>query len=159
MAAVASPALFETVVALAGAGGLGAAGLKLFEAWMAKRRTPEQRIGDAAGGASELIQLAMQAAGTSVQQLLAEVKDLKERMDVLQDSHDACERKNVELSQQVEQLTQLRRQDTQRIDSLLRQLADPAATAPGGSLSGAVIEMAEGTVTVTKPERRTRKRT
>jgi hypothetical protein len=159
MAAVASPALLETVVALAGAGGLGAAGLKLFETLVAKRRSPEQRIGDAAAGASQLIELAMKGAGTSVQQLMAQVEDLNQRMDVLQDSHDACERKNVELSQQVEQLTQLRRQDTQRIDSLLRQLADPAATAPGGSLSGAVIEMAEGTVTVTRPERRTRKRT
>lgn len=61
----------------AGGGVLAVAAMRLVEAWWSKRRTPEQRLGDAASAASDLIQLAMQASGTSVQQLLSDVADLR----------------------------------------------------------------------------------
>ncbi len=154
MSAQTSLSLTEIAAGVLGTGALGAAGMKLAEVWLSKRRTPTQQMGDAAGSAAQLIELALKASGTSVQQLLAEVKDLKEEMQVLRSDHEACERKNVELGQQVEALTQQGRQQAQRIDSLLRELSNPRSTQPGGSLSGAVIAMENGGVTVTRPNRR-----
>lgn len=141
------------VLTATGSGGagvlLGVAALKFVEALLARRRTPEQKLGDAAGAASELIELALKASGTSVQQLLEEVGGLRTRVHELESSHAACEKR-------CEALTGDLRQANQKIDSLVRQLQDPAATGPGGALAGAVIELAAGDVRIHPPPRLTR---
>lgn len=133
-----------------GAGGLGAAALKLVDTVVSKRRTPEQKLGDAADAAGHLIELALEASGSSVKQLMGELRALRAKVDNLERSHAECEAR-------CESLTQDNRQMAQKLDSLLRQLRDPASTQPGGALSGAVIELADGDVTVIPPasQRRT----
>lgn len=120
---------------------LGAAALKFVEAQLARRRTPEQKLGDAASAASDLIRLALDASGTSVQQVLKAQQDLEKRLHQLEESHAACEAR-------CEDLTGELRQANQKIDSLMRQLRDPRSTGPGGALEGAVFELKGGEVLV-----------
>lgn len=134
------------IASLLGAGGLGAAALKLVETMVGRRRTPEQKLGDAADAAGHLIELALEASGSSVKQLMGELRALRTKVDNLEKSHAECEAR-------CESLTQDNRQMAQKLDSLLRQLKDPASTQPGGALAGAVIEMADGDVTVIPPAR------
>lgn len=133
-----------------GAGGLGAAALKLIDTLVSKRRTPEQRLADSAGAASELIELALRASGSSVEQLLSEIGELRGEITALKASHAECEAR-------CEALTQADRQRQQTFESLMRQLKDPAATAPGGSLQGAIIELAHGDARDVAPPRRRKK--
>lgn len=137
------PDLGETLIAAASGGtgvALGVAALKFAQALLARRRTPEQKMGDAAGAASELIKLALEASGTSVQQMLERQEALGARLQELESSHAACESR-------CESLTGELRQANQRLDSLMRQLREPGATSPGGPLAGVVFELADGGVT------------
>jgi len=123
-------------------GGVGAGLLKMFDTWMAKRRSPEQ-------AAAALIELAMKASGSSVESLLSRLKDTEDRLDALAEAHEECEGRCTALQGQV-------RQQEQRIDSLLRQLRDPGSMRPGGSLSGAIIEVTKDDVLITRPRRKQR---
>lgn len=123
-------------------GGVGAGLLKLFDTWLAKSRPPEQ-------AAAALIELALKASGSSVEQLLSRLSETEARLDALTAAHEDCEDRCTQLQGQV-------RNQEQRIDSLLRQLRDPASMQPGGSLAGALIEVTKDDIVVTRPRRKPR---
>ena len=100
MPQTANPLLSEAVTLLLG-GGVGAGLLKLIETWASKRKPPSE-------AAAELIKLAMEASGSSVQQLLTRLdeadqryNDLSGRFDTLSAAHADCERRCDELQAQL----------------------------------------------------------
>lgn len=132
---------------MAGGGAAAVAALKLIEAWWSKRRTPEQRLGDAASAASELIELAMKASGTSVQQLLAEVAELR--------SDQADARTEIErLKGEVEACHAREAQTTQVNRSLIRLLRNQGIDLPAEPGVGAFYELAGDDVTALAPVRK-----
>ncbi|MFN3353032.1 MAG: hypothetical protein ACK4Z5_05435 [Brevundimonas sp.] len=141
-----------------GAGGVGAivgAGfLKLAEVWLSKRRTPE-----------ELAAAVFAASRDHMNGMRQDFEALREELRLQKETHAreiaelkreaaeekaACDRRLSEVQGQL-------RQAQQQIGSLVRQLRDPSATAPGGPLEGAVIELVDGEARVTRPNRKPRR--
>lgn len=132
------------ILELLTATGMGAALLKLFDTWAAKRKPASE-------AAAELIKLAIEASGSSVEQLLSRLDEADRRNADMADEIAALKAENVECRREGEQLRQNARQLEQKIDSLTRQLRDVSATSPGGALHGAMIEMAGGEARLTRP--------
>lgn len=127
---------------------VGAAFLKLAEVWLSKRRTPEE-LAAAVVAASEAHMTGMRQDFDRLREELSRQKDAHAReIAELKREHAereaACDRRLDELQGQL-------RESRQEVASLLRQLRDPAATAPGGPLHGAVIALADGEARVTRP--------
>lgn len=140
---------------LAGDAGLVAAGgavavalLKTVEGVLARRQTPQQKEQTDTKTVAEAVAEAVPALSEAWSQMNAGMRedfdDLRraqkaDRIELaaLRQSHGACE-------QRCEALTQLGRKRDQLVESLIRQLADPAATQPGGSLYGVIVELREG---------------
>lgn len=140
----------ESGIAILASGGVGAAALKLVQIFMEHRRGTPSKAKEAADimAATAAFQIALNTAAQGiVGDLRATVERLEAEIEDLKHENDRCRIEG-------EQLRQQARGMEQRIDSLLRQLKDPASTQPGGSLSGAVIELAHGDVTVTRPRRK-----
>lgn len=140
----------ESGLAILASGGVGAAALKLVQIFMESRRGTPSKAKDAADmvAATAAFQIALNTAAQGI------VGDLRATVERLEAEIDNLKHENEQCRIEGEQLRQQARGLEQRIDSLLRQLKDPASTLPGGSLSGAVIELAEGDVKVTRPRRR-----
>lgn len=133
------------VTALLGGGGIvGAAAFKLAEVWLSKRASAPSKAKDGADlvSAAAAFQIAMNAAAQGV------IGDLRANQERLEAEIEDLKRENEQCRQEGEALRQAARQLEQKLDSLMRQLRDPASTRPGGSLASAVIEMADGDVVV-----------
>lgn len=123
------PDLTEAAIGGGGLGvgvALGVAALKFAQAVIEKRRTPEQKLGDAAGAASELIKLALEASGTSVQQLLEELQGMRSEVAALRQEVDACHSRESASDARSAQLEQINRS---LINVLRRQGIDLPAEA------------------------------
>jgi chromosome segregation ATPase len=101
MTHAASPLLGEVITVLL-SGGAGAGLLRVLETWAAKRKPPAE-------AAADLIKLAMEASGTSVQQLLQRLEEADDRyselsakFDTLAASHADCERRCNDLHAELE---------------------------------------------------------
>lgn len=131
--------VLEVLAGMVGGGALA----KLVEAVM-KGRTPKKDVMTAVAEAADLLMDGMRE----------DLNVLRGALATQASEIAALKAENVECRAEGEQLRQQARGLEQRLDSLLRQLRDPAATQPGGSLSGALIEMSGGDVTVSRPARK-----
>jgi septal ring factor EnvC (AmiA/AmiB activator) len=122
-------------------GGVGAGVVGGFWAWLKGRPTGQAAL---IGAAAQLQTALNEAAESRVAELRAEVKEMAEEIAELKRENEQCRAEGEALRGEL-------RQQKQTIDSLMRQLRDPASTLPGGSLEGAVIHLSEGGATVTKP--------
>ena len=133
-----------------GGAGIGAFALKMGQLWMEKRAGRPSKGKDAADlvTAAAAFQVALNAAAEGrIGELVADQARLEAEIENLK-------QENIQCRAEGEALRQAARQLEQKLDSLMRQLRDPAATRPGGVLSGALIELADGDVKVTRPVRR-----
>lgn len=137
MGQAANPFLSEAVTLLLG-GGVGAGLLKLVETWASKRKAPSE-------AAAELIKLAMEASGSSVQQLLTRLDEADQRYNDLSERFDALTQSHAECEQRCDALTAARRDDRQMIESLIRRLRDPNAAL--------AVELNDGLATPLIPEK------
>lgn len=136
---------FEVTALLGGGGIIGAAALKLGEIWIKNRASAPSKTKDGADlvTAAAAFQVAMNAAAQGV------IGDLRANQERLEAEIEDLKRENEQCRQEGEALRQAARQLEQKLDSLMRQLRDPASTRPGGSLASAVIEMADGDINIT----------
>lgn len=137
-------ALAETLATFGGGGAVAIAGLKLFERIMSLRQSGEQR---ASASAAALIELALKASGSSVEQLLTRLDEAEEQIKganakiaELTESHAACETRCEELQVEVKRLS---REATERL------LSDPTAREPGGALTDSLMELRQDGATIT----------
>lgn len=139
--------LAEGLTILGVGGGVGALAFKLAQIWLEKRAAKPSTTKDAADlvSAAAAFQIALNDAAKGT------VADLIANQERLEAEIENLKRENAECRVEGEALRQAARQLEQKLDSLMRQLRDPQATRPGGSLSGALIEMADGDVKVTRP--------
>lgn len=131
------------------AGGFGAAAFRLAQLWLEKRASRPSTSKDAADlvSAAAAFQIALNTAAEGrIAELVANQDRLEAEIDNLKHENEQCRAES-------EALRQTARALEQKIDSLMRQLRDPASTRPGGALSGAVIELSDGDLTITRPER------
>lgn len=143
------PNTLEALIGVGGAG-VGAIALKLAQSWLAeraKRPSPSRDAADLVTAAATFQEALNEAAGGVIAGLVANQQRLEAEIEELKRENEQCRTEGEQLRQQSRGLEQ-------RVDSLLRQLRDPASTQPGGSLSGALIEIADGDVKVTRPRRR-----
>lgn len=96
-----SLSILDLVGGTAGAVALGGVLLKAWQAWCEKRRTPEQRMGDAAQAASVLVTAATQAAEGLMSGMRADLDALRRRIAdqdgeiaELKLAHDQCTAEN-----------------------------------------------------------------
>lgn len=127
---------------------LGAGVMKLAGLWLEKRPTRADLLTAAQDAARDL----MDGMRQDLDGLRKVVRDQTDQIDNLRRAHGECESRCLELTGQV-------RGQAQRIDSLLRQLSDPASTGPDGALRGALIEIDGEAVAVTRPNPRSRRKT
>lgn len=125
---------------------LGVAALRFAQALIEKRRTPAQQLGDAAGAASELIKLALDASGTSVQQLLEELQGMRAEVADLRREVDACHSREMAGGARSAQLEQINR-------SLINVLRRQGIDLPSEAGVGAFYELAGEEVTALAPVR------
>jgi len=121
---------------------MAVAAMKFVESWLARRRTPEQKIGDAAGAASELIRLALEASGTSVQQLLEEQRAMRGEIETLKAEVELCHAREA--------------QSAQVNRSLIAVLRRQGIDLPADEGVGAFVELSGGEVTALMPARKIR---
>ncbi|ADL00707.1 hypothetical protein [Brevundimonas subvibrioides] len=128
-------------------GGVGALAFRVAQIWIEKRAGRPSSTKDAADlvTAAAAFQVALNDAAKGT------VADLIANQERLEAEIENLKAENVECRAEGEALRQAARQLEQKLDSLMRQLRDPQATRPGGVLSGALIEMADGDVKVSHP--------
>lgn len=133
---------------LAGDAGLVAAGgtvavalMKVVEGVLARRQTPQQKDQTDTKTVAEAVAEAVPALSEAWRQMndgmRSDFDALRAHVDRLTAKHDECEAR-------CDRLNGVVREQEQRIDSLLRQLRDPASTAPGGPLRAVVVELSGG---------------
>ncbi len=94
----------EIGAAVLGAGGGGAAVLALVQKFLEKRRSPEQRIGDAAASAADLVPAIMAAARELMKDQQAEIDALRAEIRELKSDHEKCLSDARQLNQKYESL-------------------------------------------------------
>lgn len=128
-----------------GGAAVAVAAMKFLRDWLPRRRTAEQKIGDAAVSASALIELAMKASGTSVEQLLAEVRDLRGE---LREAREEIER----LGGEVQRCHDRESQAEQVNRSLVAVLRRAGIDLPADPAVGAFVELMDGEARVLAPQ-------
>jgi regulator of replication initiation timing len=139
--------VMEVVTALGGAG-VGAGVVGGFWAWLRGRPAGQAALISAA---AQLQAAVTEAAKAQVESLRTEIEGLHARIGELERENEQCREEGAALRGEL-------RQQRQTIESLVRQLRDPAATLPGGPLEGALIQLTHDEATVIQPPRPRRRR-
>ena len=146
--------ILEITTALGGAG-VGEGLVGGFWAWLRGRPAGHAALITAAAQLSKAV---TEAAEAQVSSLRRDVEELHRRIGELEHENEQCRREGEALRQEGEAMRGELRNQRQTIESLVRQLRDPAATLPGGLLEGALIRLEndEASVTSRARPRRTR---